>query len=428
MLEIVVVLGLLMVMAYFGMSILWIAPLCAVLLAALQGLPILPTYLETYMSGLVGFAMAWFPIFMLGAIFGKVIEEIGAAKAIANLVITKLGQKFAVLSIVLSCGILAYGGVSMFVLIFAIYPMALELFKKVDIPRRLIPGTLALGSFTFAMTAIPGTPQIQNLIPMKYFGTTAMAAPTLGIIAALIMGIGGYFWIIYRVKRLKASGFGFGDFEFNTDNQEEKKEINPFLACIPLSLVIICLNVFEWHVVVALLVGILSGIGIGFKNIKGSIIKCVNSGANNSLAAIMNTSAAVGFGAVVKAVPAFSMITDRVLDIGGNPLISEAVAVNLLAGATGSASGGLGIALEALGAKYVQLSEMTGISLETFHRIASVGSGGLDTLPHNGAVLTLLALCGLSHKESYFDIFMVALVIPTLATIAIVILGSFGIC
>ena len=142
--------------------------------------------------------------------------------------------------------------------------------------------------------------------------------------------------------------------------------------------------------------------------------------------AIINTSAAVGFGSVVKAVPGFAILTDMLLGIKGNPLISEAVAVNLLAGATGSASGGMGIALEALGSKYVELAATSGIPLEAFHRVASLSSGGLDTLPHNGAVLTLLAATQMTHKDSYIDIFMVACVIPIISVIAAIILASIG--
>jgi H+/gluconate symporter-like permease len=145
------------------------------------------------------------------------------------------------------------------------------------------------------------------------------------------------------------------------------------------------------------------------------------------MTAIINTSAAVGFGAVVRAVPGFQSLTDLVMGIKGSPLISEAVAVNLLAGATGSASGGMGIALAALGEKYYQLALETGISPEAFHRVASLASGGLDTLPHNGAVLTLLAITGLTHKDSYIDIAVTSLVLPILSSIPAIILASLGI-
>ncbi|HAS74991.1 MAG TPA: transporter, partial [Clostridiales bacterium UBA8960] len=201
---------------------------------------------------------------------------------------------------------------------------------------------------------------------------------------------------------------------------------NPILSAIPLIAVITFLNIFDLHIITALLIGIVLAAALNIRRLP-KIVQTINSGASGSVLAIINTSAAVGFGAVVRAVPGFTTLTDMVLGIKGNPLISEAVAVNVLAGATGSASGGMGIALEALGAKYVELSASSGIPLEAFHRVASLSSGGLDTLPHNGAVLTLLAVTMMTHKDSYKDIFVVATLIPVASVIAAIILASLGI-
>lgn len=156
-------------------------------------------------------------------------------------------------------------------------------------------------------------------------------------------------------------------------------------------------------------------------------IQSISRGAQGSIGAIINTAAAVGFGTVVRSVPGFALLTGMLLSIPGSPLISLSVAVNLLAGATGSASGGMGIALEALGARYLELAQQTGISPEAFHRIASLSSGGLDTLPHNGAVLTLLNNTGMTHKDSYIDIMVTSLLMPIVATIVVIIIASFGI-
>ena len=169
MLGIILGLALLMILAYRGMSIIWIAPICAMIVAVSGGLDLLPAYTDSYMTGFVGFAKNWFPVFMLGAIFGKIMDESGAAKSVAHAVINIIGKKFAILAVVLACAVLTYGGISLFVVVFAIYPLALALFREANITRKLIPGAIALGSFTFTMTAIPGSPQIQNLIPMQYF-------------------------------------------------------------------------------------------------------------------------------------------------------------------------------------------------------------------------------------------------------------------
>ncbi|MDP3386597.1 MAG: GntP family permease [Eubacteriales bacterium] len=425
MLGIIIGLALLMFLAYRGMSIIWIAPICAMVVAAFGGLALLPAYTDSYMTGFVGFAKAWFPVFMLGAVFGKVMDDSGAAKSVAHAVIKLIGTKFAILAVVLACAVLTYGGVSLFVVVFAIYPLALALFREANITRKLIPGTIALGSFTFTMTALPGSPQIQNLIPIQYFNTTPTAAPIMGMVGAIIMLGGGMVWLTYQEKKYKAANVHFVELETKSADIDTSKLPNAWLSAVPLVLVIATLNIFKLNIIVALLIGIVAAIALNFQRLP-ELVKTMNAGAAGSVIAIINTSAAVGFGAVVRAVPGFQTLTDLVLGIKGNPLISEAVAVNILAGATGSASGGMGIALAALGEKYVELSVSSGIPLEAFHRIASMSSGGLDTLPHNGAVLTLLAVTLMTHKDSYKDIFMVATAIPILSVIVGIILASIG--
>ncbi|KAB3533802.1 GntP family permease [Alkaliphilus serpentinus] len=425
MLGIILGLALLMYLAYRGMSIIWIAPICALVVAIFGGLELLPAYTETYMAGFVGFAKSWFPVFMLGAVFGKVMDDSGAAKSVAHLIVRIIGKKYAILAVVVGCGVLTYGGVSLFVVVFAMYPLAVALFREANISRKLIPGAIALGSFTFTMTAVPGTPQIQNLIPMKYFGTTPTAAPIMGIVGALIMAGVGLLWMSYSEKKRTAAGELFVELDEKIEEIDEKNLPNPYLSFLPLLTVIILLNFLDLNIITALVAGTLVGIALNFRRLP-QLVKTINSGASGSVLAIINTSAAVGFGAVVRAVPGFTTLTDLVLGIKGNPLISEAVAVNILAGATGSASGGMGIALAALGDKYMELSTLTGIAPEAFHRIASMSSGGLDTLPHNGAVLTLLAVTAMTHKDSYKDIFMVGTAIPILAVVVGIILASIG--
>ena len=424
-----IILGLvlLMFLAYRGYSILWVAPVCALVVGLTGGLDLLTMYKDTYMTGLSGYVKSWFPVFMLGAIFGHLMDYTGSAKSIARWLTKKLGPKRAILGVVVGCGVLTYGGISLFVVVFAMYPLALELFKEANITRKLIPGAIALGSFTFTMTAIPGTPQIQNLIPMNYYGTTPTAAPIMGIVAAVLMFGLGVFWLQYREKKFTAAG----DVYTEPKNREgiEVDYIalpNPFISFLPLITVIVTMNVVDWDIIYALLSGIILSMAINFGKYKG-FTKTISNGALGSMTAILNTAAAVGFGTVVKAVPGFASLTAVLLNVPGTPLISEAIAVNLLAGATGSASGGMSIALEALGEKYMQIALETGISPEAFHRVASLASGGLDTLPHNGAVLTLLAVTGLTHKDSYIDVMMTSLVLPIIASIPAIILGSLGI-
>ncbi|MBS2969260.1 GntP family permease [Metabacillus sp. KIGAM252] len=427
MFSIILGLILLMVLAYFGWSIIWIAPLISLLVAGIEGLDLLPAYTETYMEGFVGFTKKWFPVFLLGAIFGKLMEETGMAQAVAYKITDFIGKKRAILGVLIGAAVLTYGGVSLFVVVFALYPLTVALFKAADLPRKLIPATLVLGAFTFTMTAIPGTPQIQNIIPTEYFKTTPLAGPVTGIAAGLIMAVGGYFYLAWRGKKLQARGEGYTE----PKGGSEVKEVdpsnlpNPYMSIIPLVAVVLSLNVIKLDILPSLLIGIIIIMLLSLKKVK-LFISAINGGASGSVMAIINTSAAVGFGAVVTAVPSFSHITDMIMGFGGNPLISEAIAVELLASITGSASGGMGIALQALGDQYYQLSQSTGIAPEAFHRIAAVASGA-SILPHNGALLTLLTVTGLKHKESYMDVAVVGLIIPIIALIVSILLASAGI-
>lgn len=424
-----IILGLivLMVLAYMGWSIIWVAPIAAGVVAIFGGLNLLDAYTDTYMSGFVGFAQQWFPVFLLGAIFGKLMEDTGMARSVAMALSRFIGTKRAILSVVVSAAILTYGGVSLFVVVFAVYPLSLALFREANITRKLIPPTIALGALTFTMTALPGTPQIQNLIPISSFETTATAAPLMGLSAAAVMGVGGYFYLRWREKKMSARGEIFTEPKDKKMVEEEDGKTPLFLlSVLPLLVVLVTLNVLGWDIVVALISGIVLILLLNIDKWRG-YVKAMNAGASGSVLAIINTSAAVGFGTVVQNVPGFDRLTELLLGVRGSPLISEAIAVNILAGATGSASGGMGIALEALGEQYYQLALETGISPEAFHRVASLSSGGLDALPHNGAVLTLLAVTGMTHKDSYKDIFVVAVAIPILATVTAIILASFGV-
>ncbi|MDM5314517.1 GntP family permease [Fictibacillus sp. b24] len=427
MISIIIGLALLMFFAYLGWSIIWVAPIVAGIVALMSGLDLMDAYTNTYMTGFVDFAKAWFPIFLLGAVLGKLMEDTGAAKSVAIQFTKFIGEKRAILGVLVASAVLTYGGVSLFVVVFAIYPIALALFKKADISRRLIAPTIVLGAFTFTMTAVPGTPQIQNLIPMNTFKTTPMAGTIIGIVATLIMAVGGYFWLKFREKRLTAAGEKYTEPDKSKENEDEEegKLPNWILSLVPLLVVVILLNFLKIAPIPSLLAGILAILLINFKQYK-TFIPSMNEGAKGSVMAIINTSAAVGFGAVVTSVPDFDNITDMLLGISSNPLVSESLVVQLLAMITGSASGGMGIALQALGSTYYELSQSTGMSPEAFHRMASIASGA-SILPHNGALLTLLAVTQLTHKETYKDVFVVALIIPTIAVIVGIIMASMGI-
>jgi H+/gluconate symporter-like permease len=449
---------LLITLAYRGASVIVLAPALAMLAVALSGeVPLLAAYTQIFMVALGRFLAKYFPLFLLGAIFGKLMDESGYARAIANRISTTLGVRHAILAIVLCVAILTYGGVSLFVVGFAIYPLASSVFRGADIPRRLIPGAIALGSGTFTMTCLPGTMQIQNLIPMPYFKTTAFAAPGLGIIGGACIFVLGMLWLNGRARSAARNSEGYASMGLGPGDNVAAAEDEPLpaisLAMAPIVVVLVCnfiaaeLWIPSWDtsylketkygsVTANDVRGIWSSI-MALVAACGFVIACsprcrrriseiLRTGAMDSLLPIFNTASEVGYGATIAALPAFATIKNALLDfVPSNPLISEATAINVLAGITGSASGGLSIALESLGATYYQRALELGVSPEVMHRVASMASGGLDSLPHNGAVITLLTICGLTHRQSYLDIGIVTVVIPLIALALVIALASF---
>src|SRR3954453_16588324 len=229
----------LMFVAYRGFSVILFAPvaaLLAVLLTDPAAVP--PIFTGLFMDKMVGFVKLYFPVFLLGAVFGKVIELSGFSKSIVAAVIHFVGRQRAMMAIVLVGALLTYGGVSLFVVVFAIYPFAAEMFRQSNIPKRLIPGTIALGAFTFTMDSLPGTPQIQNIIPTTFFQTTTWAAPWMGLIGSLFVFGAGLAYVEGRRRAAQAKGEGYG---INLHNEPEpfqaEKLPNPWIALSPLVIV-----------------------------------------------------------------------------------------------------------------------------------------------------------------------------------------------
>lgn len=449
-------LAFLMFVAYRGYSVILFAPVAAMGAVLLTDRSLVaPMFTGLFMDKMVGFVKLYFPVFLLGAVFGKVIELSGFSKSIVSSVIKLVGAERAILSIVAVCGILTYGGVSLFVVVFAVYPFAAEMFRQGGIPKRLIPGTIALGAFTFTMDSLPGTPQIQNIIPTSFFKTDIYAAPWLGTCGAVFILFTGLTYLNWRRRRALAAGEGYGDNLLNEPQPFAHTRLpHPVVAVLPLILVGVLNKVFTvaiprlygafhsfvpsavgaaapvtqeiskiaavWAVEGALLAGILSVFAFAWKPVTRQFAEGSKSAIAGALLASMNTASEYGFGAVVAALPGFLVIANALKTIP-NPLVNEAVTVTSLAGITGSASGGLGIALAAMSDTFVQNAHAAGIPLEVFHRVAAMASGGMDTLPHNGAVITLLAVTGLTHRQSYRDIFAIT-VIKTAAVFVVLAL------
>jgi H+/gluconate symporter-like permease len=479
-LGILLALGLLVWLAYRGWSVLLLAPAAALIAAAVSREPLLAHWTQTFMGSAAQFLAQFFPLFLLGALFGKLMDDSGSVTAIAGFMTERLGPRRAILAVVLAGALVTYGGVSLFVAFFVLAPMAQALFQAAGIPRRLMPAAIALGTSTFTMTAFPGTPAIQNAIPMPFFGTTPFAAPGLGIIASAIMLAFGLWWLTRCEAAARRAGEGYGggadiaprsvaDDQIIRERATTAHEFDPAeighgrhgeipvpigIAVLPLA-VVVSVNLLMslvvlprmdfsflaephwgatslsavagvWSVAVALATAILALVIFNRQRLP-ALRESMDAGANASVLPAFSVASLVGFGAVVAMLPAFAVVRDWVLSIGGGPLVSLAVATNILAALTGSASGGMTIALDALGDTYMRIAAEQGINPALMHRVAAIGSGTLDSLPHNGAVVTLLAVCGSTHRESYLDIVMVGIVSALIALVAVIVLGSmFG--
>ncbi|MFO1163495.1 MAG: GntP family permease [Reyranellaceae bacterium] len=473
-------LALLVWLAFRGWSVLLLAPAAAVVAAAFAGEPLLAHWTQTFMGGAAQFLGQFFPLFLLGALFGKLMEDSGSVTAIARWMMQRLGPGHAILAVVLAGALVTYGGVSLFVALFVLAPMAEALFREAAIPRRLMPAAIALGTSTFTMSALPGTPAIQNAIPMPFFGTTPFAAPGLGVIASVIMLGFGMWWLMRAsaaarrngeplhfdepappgeaaedplVRERATTAQGFDPAEIHHSQAAESvpavvTAVLPLVAVIAANLVLsfVVLPRLDtsflaearwgatslaavggvWAVAGALTVAIATLLAVNGRRLP-SLRRSMDAGANAAVLPALSVASLVGFGAVVAALPAFAVVREWVLSIDGGPLVSLALATNILSALTGSASGGLTIALDALGPTYMRLAAEHGIDPALLHRVAVIGAGTLDSLPHNGAVVTLLAVCGSTHARSYGDIVMTGIVGALIALIAVILLGSlFG--
>ncbi len=423
-------LALLVYLTMRGVELLIAAPLCALLVAATSGFapfPQLaaegaPSFTGAYMTGFVGFVQSWFFMFLLGSLFGKVMEASGAADSVAAWIVARLGARHAVLAVVAACAVLTYGGVSLFVVAFSVYPMALALFRVADLPRRFVPAALAFGSVTFTMTSA-GSPEIQNWIPTKFLGTTPYAAWEVSLLVAIVMAVAGHLWLRWMVNRATARGERYA--ARSDDPSAEVRELPsvwrgglPLLAVLGVS--------FVWHdtlresaLIVALGAGVLAAIALHWRYLGGRLGAAATAGALGALIAIANTAAVVGFGGVAKLTAGFQAAVDFMTQLPGEPLVGAALAVSVIAGLTGSASGGQSIALPLIAPHYLD----QGVDPEALHRVVSISSGALDSLPHNGYVVTTVrAICRETYAAAYPAVAALTVVVPALGTALAILL------
>lgn len=440
-------LALLILLTVRGVNILIAAPLCAGVVAATSGVAWLPPlaaagapdFATAYMAGFTSYFGDWFLMFLLGAIFGEVMAVSGAAESVARWVVRTFGVKRAAVAVVAACAALTYGGVSVFIVAFSVYPMAVSLFREADLPRRFIPGALAFGSVTFTMTSA-GSPEIQNLIPMSFLGTTAYAGWQVSLVVAVLMAALGFVWMARMIARAVAKGERFIPRASDEAAREAKELPHPLLATLPLVAVLAVFLILQYpENAPAFLAGLLPDVSLGKYALLGALAagaatamlvgaaragkfpRAFSAGATGAVVAITNTCAVVGFGSIAKLAPAFQTALEALQSLPGDPLVGAAIAVTVIAGLTGSASGGQTIALPLIAPHYLGL----GVDPGELHRVVAISSGALDSLPHNGYVVTTVrAICGETHKDAYGAVWALTVIVPLIGLAVAIALFS----
>ena len=405
----------------------------ALIVILLNGMDPVTSLSEKFMTGMSGFAGNWFLLFMLGAIFGKVMGDSGASVGIANRMLKLLGEKSVVLVVMLTGLVLSYGGIGTFIIAFSLYPIAVALFQKADIPKKLIVATIIVCPVTVCMAMLPGSPSTQNLIPTTYFGTTAYAGATIGIICSVIMFASAYLYLNYQIKKAKQNGEHFvaseGEDIMDLSAVDEGK--TPSIGACFAPIIVLLALMFgiqftteipsTYAVAIAMTAAIIVGCVL-YKD-RLNVKQVVSNGASGGLGSLIATSSIMGFGAVVSASPAYERITTALVNMNANPLITALISINVIAAITGSSAGGLNIFLGSMG-DYLAASSL---NLNMLHRVVCIASSGFDAMPHASGMVVCNQIAKTSQKDTYKYVFITCAIMPFCCAILACILGTIGI-
>lgn len=426
-----------MVVAIFkGLHPLIAALVGTVIAVVTNSAPLWDTLLEGFGTGITGFIKSYVIMFFLGAAFGEFMSRSGFARSIAYKLVDIFGAKQGILVVTVATWILNYSGVSVFVIIFAIYPIALYVFQQGDIPRRIIPAVANLGAGTLTMTMLPGNPALTNVIPTNYLGTTIYAAPVLGIILSVVCAVLGLGYLNWQVAHWKSKGehFAPGPNDVIEPMTEESRKSVPnfFVAFVPVLIIFfgnlvgtkMGLNA-TFAVCISLFLGIVYTVLVSWNRFDGKTrLESINKGATGAIFAICNTAAIVGFAGAVQNMESFQNFIDLATSLEFSPLLSAVLAMDIICAVTASSSGGVTIFMELLGQKFLDM----GANAQQLHRLSSVAAGTLDSLPHAGPNATFMAVCGLTYREGYPPVFVITCLIPLICQFLGVALASLGVC
>lgn len=388
---------------------------------------------ENFMTGMSGFAGSWFLLFMLGSVFGKVMGESGASVGIANSLLKLLGDKSVVLVIMITGLVLSYGGIGTFIIAFSIYPIAVALFQKADIPKKLIVATIMVCPVTVCMAMLPGSPSTQNLLPTTYFGTTAYAGAKIGIICSVIMFAAAYLYLNMQIRKAKTNGEHFiaspGESIADLNDVSHGKTPAVWKCFLPIIVLLAAMFTLQkmtpmpstYAVACAMTLAILVGCVL-YKD-QLNIQSAINDGTAGGLGALIATSSIMGFGSVVSASPAYATVTTALVNMNVGPLATALISINVIAAITGSSAGGLNIFLASMGEYLVS----TGLNTSMLHRVVCIASSGFDAMPHASGMVVCNQIARTSQKDTYKHVFITCAIMPFCCAILACIIGTMGI-
>lgn len=388
---------------------------------------------SSYSTGFANFIGSYFLLFMLGSVYGVIMRESGAARSIADKLIHVFGAKYALLATIIVTIIMSYGGISVFIIIFALYPIVAPLFKEANISKELMPATIVLASVVILL-AVPGTPTLTNATLCSVLGGTIYDAPVLGLICAVVMFVLGYLYLVWQQKKMAARGEGFVDSEGVVDAivENEVKNLPSFLLSI-LPLFAVIATVFLTKNILtsintinlSLFIAIALAIILYWKSIFADIKKLTVEGINSSLSPLISTAAILGFAAVVQTAPAFNVFMNSAMGLANvfNPYVAGALAINVGSGITGAALSGMQIFTNTMMPAFINLE----FNHAAFHRIMVIAAGVLDSLPHSSTQILLATVIGVNLWREYKHMFMISVVLPAIGVVVGILCALAGI-
>ncbi len=403
--------------AYKKISMVFMAPVAAIIIAVTNGLDVAEVLSGVYSEGMVGFIKAWFLVIALGSLFGQLYNDSGAAWRIGDTLVSWAGPKWALTMYILLGGLLVYGGINIIVVIFVLLPFALVVFEKTGTPWYLYPAATVFSLTTFSMTMLPGNLQLQNIIPTQTLGTSLMATPVEGIAAAVFIFIVGTAYLMYEANKgrdLPEADIRNYEIQGNTPNYEELDGTAPsfVVSLIPMVITLVLINIFQVNIIYGLIIGCVIACVL-FRNSIPDMWTTFSEGFNKGIYPTMIVASVVGVGRVVGATPVFELLRTNIINIPVSGISKIAAMTTIVAGITGSASGGLTMVMELFGQEFLTW----GYSPEIVHRVAAIASGGLDTLPWNGTVVMLFALSGVEYRKGYKMVAVESVILPLLSLI-----------